>query len=1261
MMLSATEIKYYNDTSSKIAVSPSRTFTYFIDMIRYIGKFRYCQLSFYLFIFVISQSTLPIQAYGDQSDDAKLRRFLGKQTESDQTFTSYLTSSQEFSYSDVLQIDLKLDIPGNIRILTIDDTEKNKDIISVTLEKHVSENQPSFTQAFLQDISISGKIKNGLLELNTDIPEDNSDSNLRLQRMPDVIKHLQLNYEIRTPPDISVQLSVKEGDVYLNRLRGKVMIINEMGNVHLDETSGNLDVVVKKGRIHGSILLVPGENQLQTDNGSIDLSILDELAASLELTAIGGNIGLLLPKDYPADIKFMNTDQDYMLNIPSETDNGIIVMNGGGPLMQLSSTGTISILPNPKLHNAPKEYINKSLQENLANNIVQPVYQTPFTPTIDGNLSETAWLNATALHTFQNPMGTETAENPTDVYLLWDPRYFYIGIRAHIQDKQIPRVSQTQHDSPIWEDESVELLLDMTPESSSYSHIIINPIGGLFDQWVTKEGFPNFRFAPNDIKREQADDSVVRFQGDSTWKSDAIVATKIYANYWSLEIAIPHKIKEKSTNETWLFNVHRKSQTKRVNGDELNPIIHREYSYWLPINDEKYPWWPHWKEGMGKLSLIKKQPSLTELYEISEKFIVEAIEIKGNKTIPTEDVLEQIPIRVGSTITNEQLSRLISELDNNDWFEEVKLETVLMNTLGEKHQSDDKSIGSFENAISDSVESTKNANLNKNTHYKVTVQISFTEAPVNYARLVSIIGNKSFPNKFIKDWYDILPGYITLENIKYKQLMINDFYVNRGFPFAEVSHHVVNDVLQYNINEGKIDEIRFTGNRKISRAELITALDIDTEGVYFHSLGQAKVNNMQKKLSQTKEAFKSVSDWHTQREGGKNILIVEIKEQSLIQPNWFPIVGYNRVHGVALGAGGTLSTRYINEEQIFGSISLGVSSKILNYHVGIENSFFKRFPLTLGAGLFKLTDYSSGNLRLRPAEISLSDSFYGTSVDNYYQRQGQHFWIANKFGQYSQIRLEYTLDNHDNLFKSTNWSYLQTSLVKLSNPRIDIGSLQLLYLSYTFDTRDHKSRLDNAENLASQMILRPNERTRRGWRGNIGVEMAGGYLGGDLTYNVYKFELVRYNPLVGIHNINFRIVGDFADEPLPRQRLLYLGGSKTIRGYSFNSFAGDRRILLNVEHRIADEISIDTDVNAYLGWALSTFIDIGQVWWYGDNPFTNFSVSDFKSSVGVGFSIFLSPLGSPFPITNVFDFSIPLTSDSKLRTPKLFWRLERMF
>ncbi len=1258
LMLSVAYIVLLMTLSTQFLEFPFRTITRLIVTFRFLIPLRYCRYTFGIALCGIFLSALPITASQNQTEDAQRQRFFGDHTQTDPNQPTIPSSTKSFSFDDILQIQLNLDIPGNIRIVAIDNKEEIKNTISVTLEKRVKVNQSIITNSFLDKISISGKKTDGTLQLNALLPDDTSKE---LLENKNIKEHLQLNYAIKTPPDVSVQLNVKDGDVYLHHLRGTIEITNDMGDIHLDETLGTYEVVVKKGRIHGKILLTPGKNEIKTENGSIDLSILDELAVPLELTTLRGDIRLLLPNNYPADVEFNSETNHIIINLPSDIDINTGVINGGGPLLRLTATDTISILPNPRLRRFPEDSIPSSMQQDISSDKMYPIHQTMIPPTIDGNLSESVWLDATALPAFQNPMGTNAAENPTDVYLMWDLQNIYIGVRAHIKKGQIPRVSQTQQDSPIWEDESVEILFDTNPGTLAYSHLIINPIGGIFDQWVVKVGSPNFRFAPNDVKREQTDESEVQFKGDSSWNSNAIVATDINANYWSLEIAIPNKLKDNKSIETLLFNVFRKSQVKLKMGEIVNPVVQREYSYWMPIYDEKYPWWPHWKEGMGKLVLSKKQSTIPESYEVSEKFIVDEIEIEGNMTIPTENVLEMMPIESGDTVTNEQLSRLLAELDNYDWFQEVQLKTAVIDTDDQVEQSDKLSGGTIDNPVADDDIDSRNEEFPKTEPLKVTVQISVTEAPVQFARQVTVKGNKSFPAKFIKDWLDISPGYIAEANANLKQQMITDFYVNRGFPFAEVSHQFVNDGLLYHISEGYLDEIRFTGNRSISRAELISALDLDTEGVYFHSLGQARINNMDTNLSKSNEAFKSINDWQVQREGGKNIMIVDIKEQSLVKPGWFPVVGYNRVHGIVLGAGGTLSTRYIDQENIFGSVSLGVSSKKWNYHVGVENTFFERFHLTVGVGLFNLTDLSSNGFRLRPAEISLSDSFYGTSADNFFQREGQHFWIANKFGQHSQLRLEYTLENHDNLFKSTDWSYLQRSLVKLGNRRIDTGNLNIVSLIYTFDTRDHKSSLDGAENVASQMILRPNERTRRGWRGNLGVEIAGGPLAGDFTYNVYKFELARYNPLIGQHNLNIRIVGDFADTALPRQRLLYLGGSTTLRGYRFNSFAGDQRILLNFEHRYVDEIPVDTGTDAYIGWSLSTFIDIGQVWQYDENPFSDLSVQDFKSSIGVGFSFFVSPFGSPHPLTNAFDISLPLTLDSSLRTPRIVWRLERMF
>ena len=166
--------------------------------------------------------------------------------------------------------------------------------------------------------------------------------------------------------------------------------------------------------------------------------------------------------------------------------------------------------------------------------------------------------------------------------------------------------------------------------------------------------------------------------------------------------------------------------------------------------------------------------------------------------------------------------------------------------------------------------------------------------------------------------------------------------------------------------------------------------------------------------------------------------------------------------------------------------------------------------------------------------------------------------------EWTYLRLEFTAEAHDNLSKSTDWSYLNRNQRKRGNARIDRGQLRSLALVFAFDTRDHRSIV--ARDFHTLFFA--NERTRRGWRAQFAAEMTGQYFGGDYDFNFYRFEIVRYTPLSGPHHLNVRVAGDFSDARLPRQRLLHLGGGLTLRGYDFNRFAGDNRLLLNVEYRL---------------------------------------------------------------------------------------------
>jgi outer membrane protein assembly factor BamA len=358
-----------------------------------------------------------------------------------------------------------------------------------------------------------------------------------------------------------------------------------------------------------------------------------------------------------------------------------------------------------------------------------------------------------------------------------------------------------------------------------------------------------------------------------------------------------------------------------------------------------------------------------------------------------------------------------------------------------------------------------------------------------------------------------------------------------------------------------------------------------------------------------------------------------------------------------LGAGGTLATQLTGREQVFGSISRGFSSKIWNYQAGVEKGFFKRHLLKIGGSFYKLTDVSS-NTYLHQGDASLGAAYYGFDIQNYYERWGSQGWITYAPTEWSYLRLELTGENHGNLSKSTDWSYLNRNQRKRGNSRIDRGQLRNLALVFAFDTRDHRSTVLQD----FHKVFAANERTRRGWRAQFAFEMTGQYFGGDYDFNFYRFEVARYTPLSGPHHLNIRVTGDFSDAQLPRQRLLHHGGGSTLRGYDFNRFAGDNRFLINLEYRFIRE-TILRDPDAVIGWSLSCFFDTGSVWWHGDTPFSDFETfsEGLKASVGIGCSVFIDPSGTRTPWSFAIEVAEPLDSSFSLRNPKLISRFSRIF
>ncbi len=1230
----------------------------------------YIVLSYsYLFCITMIMLNLPIQTAGAANYEVQEQisnPTAEKSGGAAQELTSEPTAVHTFNFEDVFEIDLHLDISADIEFIA---TEGG--VIKVIFEGQAPAipTEPDATlQTYLDNISVTGTRSDSTLHLKIQHPEG-AGSPAALNRSSSVEdlpmtlhEQLRLKCIIKSPSDISVRIESKMGNVRLHGIRGQIEIATTSGDVYLNETSGNYNVTLTNGDIKGKILLTRGQNTLETKHGTIDLTVLDPVAAPMDITAQDGNIILRLPEGYAIDAVLESKKQQVVVNLPVqfEDDTTLAIVNDGGPLFRLKSTDSISLLQNMLINDQASAQADT--EQSLFLESAQRVPETSSPPIIDGNLSEIVWQAASPLPPLQNTDGTEAPNNLTETFLMWDAQNFYIGVKAHISNAQLPHISQTQHDSPIWEDECIEILIDTNPQTYGYYHLVVNPIRALFDQQVSKPGKACYPFAPRDVQLALNKETLqTDFEANKAWNSNAKVGTQINATFWSLEVAIPLEILEKppqmnlktsrSSKNITLFNIHRKIHLTVKSTEHLVSNIQREYSYWLPTYDNEHPWWPHSPHvyaaplseyiapAMGALHFVKRSPSFSQTFATEVQFRVKAVDVEGNAVIPTAVVQQQIPLRSGDIITSTQLSWLLAELRDRDWFQEVRLET--------------------KQGTIDAIDNEESGTLTA-----IGVLIQVTEAPVIFARHVKIKGNRTFPSTFIKRWFQLDSGYLAVDTVRLKQQLIADFYVNRGYEFATVTYEFANDVLTFSINEGTLHEVRFVGNTRISRTELLSALNIKTTNadgkrgsqgpdIYHATLGQSKIDLMQKRLRAENEHFKSIQSWQVQRDGRKNILVVEIEEQPLTKTSVFPILQFNRVHGLMLGAGGTIATQFTGKEQILGSVSRGFSSKIWNYYGGIEKVFFQRRHLRLGASVYKITNISS-NASLRPGNITLSAAYYGFALQDYYQRQGIQGWITYEPSEWNYLRLALTTEAHDNLSKSTDWSYLNRNQIKRGNARIDRGQLEGLSLIYAFDTRDHTSTTRQHFHTLSSA----NERTQHGWRGRFGMEIAGG----DYAFNLYQFELIRYTPFFRPHHLHVRVAGDLSNAPLPTQQLLHLGGNATLRGYGFNRFAGDNRLLLNLEYRFIKEI-LPQESGAALGWTLSCFLDAGRVWWHGDSLFSDSAplTAQFRTSVGVGCSVFIDPPEDLAPVSIALEIAEPLDASFSLQNPSIVLRLDRIF
>ncbi len=132
-------------------------------------------------------------------------------------------------------------------------------------------------------------------------------------------------------------------------------------------------------------------------------------------------------------------------------------------------------------------------------------------PTIDGNLDDPAWSDSTALSGFLHPYGDRPAEHPTEVRSGYDNENLYFSFLCREPDPATLVTSIKEHDGKVWQDDSIDIFLDMKLDRETYCQLVVNADGVTFDGK----------------------------KGGEPWEAKARVAAGRRKDAWTLEIAIP--------------------------------------------------------------------------------------------------------------------------------------------------------------------------------------------------------------------------------------------------------------------------------------------------------------------------------------------------------------------------------------------------------------------------------------------------------------------------------------------------------------------------------------------------------------------------------------------------------------------------------------------------------------------------------------------------------------------------------------------------
>lgn len=597
---------------------------------------------------------------------------------------------------------------------------------------------------------------------------------------------------------------------------------------------------------------------------------------------------------------------------------------------------------------------------------------------------------------------------------------------------------------------------------------------------------------------------------------------------------------------------------------------------------------------------------------------VVSIEVEGNKTVSSAEVLQIISTRIGDPLLEPRIRRDMQAIYDSGYYTDVRLDTrytsdgvriifrVLENPVvdeieivGNNIVETDK-LRSLMQMETGKVLNTRvlqndlqaiNKYYNEDLGYTISpshiTKLDFSKGKLTLTVVDGIIvkeikveGVTVFPQEEIEKMITLKPGDLFNRNtLREDTEKISELYEKKEYILDTIkpSVDVETGVVTVSVVEAVLEDIKLNwadANHRTKDDTVLRNLRTKKNEVM-------RRDRIQKDLERLNNLglFKKVEPGvEPGSKPGQAILVLNIEEQKTGLATIG--VGYAGGGSGAVRPGITGAVSY-SERNLFGegkqiSINLQRGAQIGSYGISYYDPAINDAQDSLGVSIY----YNS----VDELEQQVPGAEYGTYA--YYDQKAYGGTITYGHPFTDDLRGFITL-RHETIDLKMSKKSLYVPL------GIGKGDLNAIGVSALYDTRDD--------------VFNPH----RGAYGSIAFTYAG--LGGDYKYNKFVVEGREYVPITKRSTLALRGLYGTVGNGAPASEYFYAGGTDTLRAYKDNVFFGNKVVLLNAEYRFPI-----ADIKMVSG---AVFVDAGNAWIGG------FGKSRLYTDAGVGLRIVFPNLG----------------------------------